>query len=150
MGTDTKDTKDLDAFHRKQLRQLIGKRYPNKISNQNLHKKCEERPISIDILKGRWRLLGHILRLPDETPAIQAMKFYFERSEKGFRGRPRESIVATLNKDIIRSRPMNRVFEIRSLKTKEDFEHIRSKAQDRKDWRRISEIVCRAAEAETT
>eukprot|EP00794_Sanderia_malayensis_P018489 gene18489-20338_t len=140
-GLTQKDTKGLDAFHRQQLRQLIGKRYPNKISNQNLYKRCEERPISIDILKGRWRLLGHILRLPDETPAIQAMKFYFERSEKGFRGRPHESIVTTLNKDITRSRSMNGNFEIQSLKTKEDFEHIRSKAQDRNDWRRISEIT---------
>ena len=85
-----------------------------------------------------------------EIPAVKTMKFYFERSEKGFRGRPRESIVTTLNKDITRARSMNREFEIQSLKTKEDFKYIRSKAQDRKDWRRISEIVCKAAEAEAT
>ena len=117
-GLTQKDIKGLDAFHRQQLRQLIGKNYPNKISNQNLYKRCEERPNSIDILKGGWRLFGHILRLSDETPAVKAMKFYFERSEKGFRGRPRESIVTTLNKDITRARSMERSFPIPTIKSK--------------------------------
>ena len=148
-GLTQKETKGLDAFHRQQLRQLIGKKYPNKISNQNLHKRCEERPISIDILKGRWRLFGHILRLSDETPAVKAMKFYFEGSEKRFRGRPRETLVTTLNKDITRARSMERSFPIPTIKSKKDFEQIRLKAQDRTAWRKISDIVCRAAEAET-
>jgi len=52
-GMTQKETKGLNAFHRQQLRKLIGKKYPNKISNQNLYKRCDERPISIDILKGR-------------------------------------------------------------------------------------------------
>ena len=149
-GLTQKETKGLDAFHRQQLRQLIGKKYPNKISNQNLYKRCEERPISIDILKGRWRLFGHILRLSDETPAVKAMKFYFEGSGKRFRGRPRETLVTTLNKDITRARSMERSFPIPTIKSKEDFQQIRLKAQDRTAWRKISEIVCRAAEAETT
>ena len=149
-GLTQKETKGLDAFHRQQLRQLIGKKYPNKISNQNLYKRCEERPISIDILKGRWRLFGHILRLSDETPAVKAMKFYFEGSEKRFRGRPRETLVTTLNKDITRARSMERSFPIPIIKSKKDFEQIRLKAQDRTAWRKISDIVCRAAEAETT
>ena len=82
-GMTQKETKNLNAFHRQQLRKLlIGKKYPNKISNQNLYIRCDERPISIDILKGRWRLFGHVLRRSDETPAVQAMKFYFEEPEK--------------------------------------------------------------------
>ena len=46
-GLTQKDTKGLDAFHRQQLRQLIGQKYPNKISNQNLNKRREERPIQL-------------------------------------------------------------------------------------------------------
>ena len=65
------------------------------------------------------------------------------------RGRPRESIVTTLNKDINRVKSMNRGFPIPTLRRKEDFEHIRSVAQDRKAWRKCSDMVCRAAEAET-
>ncbi|XP_065062423.1 uncharacterized protein LOC135689200 [Rhopilema esculentum] len=149
-GLTQKDTKGLDAFHRQQLRQLIGKKYPNKISNQNLYKRCEEGPISIDILNGRWRLFGHILRLSDDTPAVKAMRFYFEGSERGFRGRPRETLVTTLNKDITRARAMERSFPLPNIKNNGDFEKIRSTARDRKEWRRLSEVVCRAAEAEQT
>ena len=96
-GLTQKDTKGLDAFHGQQLRQLIGKKYRNKISDRNLYRRCEERPISTDILKGRWRLLGHILRLSDDTPAVKAMQLYVERSDKGFRGRPRETIVSHID-----------------------------------------------------
>ena len=31
------DEDKLDAFHRKQLRRVLGKRYPDKISNKNLY-----------------------------------------------------------------------------------------------------------------
>jgi len=105
-----------------------------------LYKRCDERPISIDILKDRWRLFGHVLRRSDETPAVQAMKFYFKESEKKFRGRPRESIAKSINRD----------FPIPTLRRKEDFKYIRSWAQDRKAWREYSGVICRAAEAETT
>ncbi|XP_065058555.1 uncharacterized protein LOC135686281 [Rhopilema esculentum] len=111
---------------------------------------CEDGPISIDILKDRWRLFGHILRLSDDTPAVKAMRFYFEGSERGFRGRPRETLVTTLNKDITRARAMERSFPLPNIKNNGDFEKIRSTAKDRKEWRRLSEVVCRAAEAETT
>jgi len=106
--------------------------------------------LCIDILKGRWRLFGHVLRRSDEKPAVQAMKFYFEESEKKFRGRPRESIVTTLNKDINRAKSINRDFLIPTLRREEDFKYIRSLAQDRNAWREYSGVICRAAEAETT
>ena len=78
------------------------------------------------------------------------MKLYFERSDKGFRGSTRDTIVTALNKDITRARSMEESFPIPITRHKEDPEQIRSKAQDREAWRNISNIVCRAAEAETT
>ena len=95
-------------------------------------------------------MFGHILRLSDDTPAVKAMRFYFEGSERGFRGRPRETLVTTLNKDINRARAMERSFPLPNIKNNGDFEKIRSTAKDRKEWSRLSEVVCRAAEAETT
>ena len=56
-------------------------------------------PILIDILEGRWRLIDHTLRLSDEASTIKAMRIYFERSKKEFRGRPGETIETALNKD---------------------------------------------------
>ena len=78
------------------------------------------------------------------------MKLYFETSEKGFRGSPRETMVTTLNKDITRARSMKRSFPIPTIRNKEDLEQIRAKAKDRVAWRDISNLVCKAAEAETT
>ena len=42
--------KILNAFHKEQLRQLTGKGYDNKITNQNVFKRCKELPILIDVL----------------------------------------------------------------------------------------------------
>ena len=71
------------------------------------------------------------------------------KDQKRFRGRPRETIVTTLKKDITRARSMKRSFPIATIKNKEDFEQIRLIAQDRIAWRNISEVVCKAAKAET-
>ena len=48
------------------------------------------------------------------------MKFYFERSENGSKGRPPETIATTLNKDNTRARSMKRSFLIPTIKNKED------------------------------
>ena len=69
------------------------------------------------------------------------MKLYFEKSDKGFRGRPRETMVTTLNKDITRARSMEGSFPIPIIRNKGDLEQIRSKAQCRAAWRNIPNIV---------
>ena len=40
-GLTANDELKLDTFHRKQLRRVIGKRYPDKISNAKLYEKCK-------------------------------------------------------------------------------------------------------------
>ena len=55
-------------------------------------------------LESRLRLSGHILCLPCETLAIKSMRFYLQRSEKGFRVRPEATIVTAMNKDINRAK----------------------------------------------
>ena len=58
-GVSKDDQRKLNSFHRRQLRKVIGIQWPHKISNNKLYK-----PLSITITERRWRLLGHILRLP--------------------------------------------------------------------------------------
>ena len=78
----------VDAFHRKQIKRVIGIYYPNRISNKELYKKTNIIPLSVEITGARWRMLGHILRRP-ATPAFQAMKQYNATSKKkNFSGRP--------------------------------------------------------------
>ena len=50
----------LNAFHRQQLRKILNIKCPTIISNKTLYTKTNERPISLDVLDNRWRLLGHV------------------------------------------------------------------------------------------
>ena len=80
---------------------MIGVQWPHKISNNKLYKITGTKPLWITITDRRWKLLGHILRLPANCPARKAMRYYFEeRANKIFRVRRRTTIVSTLNEDI--------------------------------------------------
>ena len=95
------DQRELKSFHRRQLRKVIGIQWQHKISNNKLYKITETKQLSITITERRWKLLGHILRLPANCPARKAMRYYFEeRANKIFRVRRRTTIVSTLNEDI--------------------------------------------------
>ena len=137
-GLTKKDEENLDTFHRKQLRYLIGKRYPHRISNINLYKRCKDYPLSLFSLKSRWKLFGHILRLDDQCLANKAMDFYFEKTDaKGFRGRPRTTIVTTINNETKRTIDKIPSFQVRVLRKLEDLQYVRELAQDRSVWRGI-------------
>ena len=143
-GLTKKDEKMLNTFHRKQLRKILGIRYPVKITNKSLYKKCNERPISLQILDSRWRLFGHILRRKIEIPANQAMLFYFKKVEEKFPGRPITSLPTTLNTDLGRLKKPLR------LKTLKDLESLRTTAQNRRRWKLLTREIGKAAEASTS
>ena len=91
----------LDSFHRTQLRRLLGIHWPNIISNSDLYKRCNCRPISESLPRQRLQLLGHIIRRPQNIPARLAIQGYFSPNDSPkFRGRPPSNIVSTLNNDI--------------------------------------------------
>ena len=148
-GLTKKDEEQLDSFHRRQLRIIIRKKYPHIISNKNLYKRCKESPLSTFILKSRWKLFGHILRLNKECPANKAMIFYFENiNAKRFSGNPRITIVKTLNNDIKRTKEKEPSFPIRKLTTSEDLDYIRQLANDKIGWKSIVRIIHNVAEDE--
>ena len=55
----------IDAAHKRHLRRLLGIYYPERISNLELYKRTEGKPISVSITELRWTMLGHTLRLPE-------------------------------------------------------------------------------------
>ena len=109
------DEEKLDSFHRKQLRRVLGIRYPAKISNKSLYKKCEQTPISLEALQARWRLFGHVLRREQSIPANKAMAFYFHDNAKRARGRPISTLPMALNNDL--KILLNRSISLTSQKT---------------------------------
>ena len=67
----------LNACHRKELKKILYIRYPKKITNKSLYRICEEKPLSLQILRARWSLFSHILRLDKDIPANKARRAHF-------------------------------------------------------------------------
>ena len=137
--TKTEEEK-LNAFHRQPL--ILNIKYPVKITNSSLYEKCNERPLSITLLENRWRLFWHILRRNSEIPANKSMKSYFISHGSKFRGRPLTTLPVVLNKDL--KRVSDDKLQLTSLK---DLEHLRSVAQNRQTWRKLTTTIREAAEA---
>lgn len=138
----------IDAFHRKQLRQILGIRFPRKISNKQLYKKCNEIPISINILKLRWQLFGHILRREQEIPANVAMQFYFTQLRtKKFSGPKRATLPITLNKDLqyLYLNEDEEANDRLKLQTMDDLFYFRELAKNRSDFRHLTSAIVEAA-----
>ena len=76
-GLSQKQNDQLDSFHRSQLRQIIGMWWPHRISNKALYCRCKCGPLIIRTLEARWRLFGHVLRLPRDVPVQKFIDEYF-------------------------------------------------------------------------
>ena len=147
------DEKQLNSFHRRQLREVVGIKWPHKIENKALYNLTKTRQISIDITERRWKMFGHALRMHPNTPAQRAMKYFFEtRSNPKFLGRKRTSIVTTLNRDITNTRRFNPEFPVKKkLKSEFDLQNIGVLARKRNMWFKIvSDVVKSAAYSDTS
>ena len=145
-GLKKNDEKNLNSFHRKQLRQVIDVYYPHRIKSKKLYEITNTRPLTIDITQARWKMFGHVLRMDENTPARKATKYYFQVPQAAkYRGRKRATIVSTLNRDIERTREQNERFVIPSLKSELDLRNTRVKALNRNHWQKIVRMVTNAA-----
>ena len=127
-GLTCEQSEKIDKFHRRQLRQIIKIRWPNKISRQNLYESCKVlEPLSTKIARLRWSLFGHILRLNEEVPARKVMKLYCDQ-ENGKRGRPKTTLPVVL---------WNEAKKV--LKKQPSLTWFTNLAQDSKSWFEFSE-----------
>ncbi|GFR66584.1 endonuclease-reverse transcriptase [Elysia marginata] len=90
----------LNTFHLRQLRTILNIKYPTVIKNNALYQKTDETPISLTILKARWRLFTHILRQVINTPPNVAMTKYFKTKGSKRQGQPKLSSVTSLRRDL--------------------------------------------------
>ena len=117
----------LDVFHRQQLRSLLGIHYPNRITNIELYRRCQSQPISEEVHRRRMTMLGHVLRLPEDTPPQQAMALYFNPPNTAKPGRPLTTLATQIQQDCVhRQTPLKRSPHLQSL---------RQKASDRQVWK---------------
>ena len=139
--TQTEEEK-INAFHRKQLKRVLNIRYPVKITNRSLYKKCNAKPLSLQILESRWRLFGHILRRDKDIPANKAMTGYYLPKGEKFRGRPLTTLPVVLNKDLSRLED-SRI----QLRNQNDLNYLRDIVQHSLQWAQLSTKIREAAEA---
>lgn len=122
----------LDIVHRRHLREILNYRYPNVISNNNLYKRCGCEPLSVRVEKSRWRMLGHVLRGPEDGPAFSSLKFAINTLQlPGRRGRPQTNLFSLIINDI-----KKREFKF-NLNSLDDLYNLRDVARDRAEWRQL-------------
>ena len=122
------------------------------MKSKNVYRLTKQKPISIEITERRWEMLGHVLRMLNDTPARKAMKFFFETRESTtkFRGRKRASIVTTINRDIEKTKRAVQQFPVKKLTSEVSLHNIGTKARNRKQWRIIVDHVVSAAYSDTS
>ena len=54
-GMSVTDEKEIDSFHRKQLRIVLGVRYPTTMRNKIVYEQSKSKPLSVEITKSRWK-----------------------------------------------------------------------------------------------
>ena len=119
----------LDVCHRKHLRSIMNVRWPRSmISNDTLYTRCNTTPLSIRADKSRWKMLGHVLRSQENSPAQAALCFAMDsmNSLPGRLGRHRINLFSLLRKDL-ESRDI-------PFKTYEDILNARYLAKNRSNW----------------
>ena len=108
--------------------------YPNIIRNKTLYKRCDTVPLSERVGCARWRMLGHILRSDNNSPAQLALHFAVESQSvmKGRVGRHQSNLFKTILTDLSDR-------NIRLVNT-DDLYDLRNFALDRRQWRELSKI----------
>ena len=91
--------KQIDSFHRRMMRQAINIRWPKKISNVNLYNKTKVEPWSQTIKRRRLNWRGHLMRMPNDTPARISMYEALQPSTKK-RGKTPTTWLKVIEKDL--------------------------------------------------
>ena len=121
----------IDGFHRRLLRLSLNIRYPKTISTKKLYTLTQEIPLSDRIRKRRLVLLGHILRLHQETPAQRALQ-YFMTPHKRRVGRPNTTWIDVITKDLEKTLKFHRIKTPLNLAS---LQRLKILAEDRALWR---------------
>ena len=118
--------KKIQTFVNTCLRRILKVRWPNIISNQDLWERTDQLPIEEEILKRRWRWIGHTLRKPAFSTTRQALTWNPQGKRK--RGRPRNS--------------WRRDLEAEVKNMEKTWGQLERLAQDRSSWRALVRGLC--------
>ena len=119
----------IDVVQRSLLRRILNLRLLDKVKNNVIYSDTKTTPWSAKVKKRRLSWLGHLLRLPPETPARQALKESI-RPVRRPRGKPKTTWLSIMKKDLETADIDNT-----------NIEHVTKIANDRAAWKEM----CRRA-----
>ena len=121
-------TKKLQVFVNRCLRRILRIWWPNRITNEELHRRCEQEPIYLQVRRRKWGWIGHTLRRDADTICRQALDWNPQGSRR--RGAPKRTWRRSLEN------------EIKEADSNNTWRQIKYKAQNRSDWRNFVLTLC--------
>ena len=120
---------EINSFHRRLLRYAVDIRWPEKKTNKNLMRITKAEPWAVVIKRRRLTWLGHLMRLPEETPALKSLAEALNPSKQKI-GRPKTTWLMMIRNDI---KPIITI----DLKNKDStLRTLLDLTSDRQAWRR--------------
>ena len=92
MDIHTENNKLATSFHQQmsRLRRIVNGHWPDKISNNDLWTKTDQKPALIQINRSKWSCLRHTVRRNDDSIAKQALQWQPQGHRRT--GRPRKKL----------------------------------------------------------
>ena len=138
MGLIDKELEELESFRQKQLsyQSLV-------ISNNAFNERFGVIEFKHTIRGARWCMLGHVLRMTDDTPAKCATIHYFDDKTESFKGRPRTTLATVFEQDLkLAAQQQDKPVLLNlpaQLKNRDDMRLLEELATDRLTWKSIVE-----------
>ena len=129
----------IDAFHRQLLRQLLNIHYPNIITNTDIYAMTRQHLWTDRINQNKLRFTGHILGLPEGTPARQALQIALKPVTRP-RGRQKTTWIQSTN-TLLQSIGLD------NLGTNKNLLLLQESANDKKTWKHKTDEVLRGRRA---
>ena len=92
----------LDTCHRRHLRRICNIHWPGVITNKEFYRRCDTIPITERVKQARWKFLGHVLRMDENTPAFLSLRYAIAAGDiyTGRLGRPRINLYNFVKEDL--------------------------------------------------
>ena len=91
------DDKEFDVFQNKCLRKILEVHWKDHVSTEEVLERAEMEPLSRDVKRRRWKLIGHILRKDKKSDDVTTLTWASERKRK--RGRPKTTWLRMIGKE---------------------------------------------------
>ena len=149
-GLSVNDKHNLENFHRHHLKTTLHIKFPHFIFNSDLYQRTNEIPLTLTILRNRWKLFDHILCLRPQTPVQQSMRHHFSPSQNSsFSGRQSITLPITLNKHLIRASEhfnFSRRYGIQQFQSLQDLDRLIKLGHNRQLWKHLCNDIFEAAQ----